>query len=242
MGAPGVLLAEPRSDALPDYWRSRRKRRRRIEEGEEEEVLIRAQTELWAPWAEPLAALLWTPWSRGLSAAQPPPALRCSDALCKRRQSIIVTHSRPARTLWLWTVSILLLHVGSIGSDRGCWSWDARSSSGLFTQRRDYDFLGHEYGDQLPEGAPAERDQVLHIPGKLFQTSKHQLFLYFYFLSKSHLLRNDASRAVSPVCAAQSGCFWMLCCVDVGSIHHLIHPVTGICWSLSTSHTLVRLQ
>lgn len=42
-----------------------------------------------------------------------------------------------------------------------------RTSSGLFAHQRDYDFLRHEYGDQLPQGAPAERDEVLHVSGKL---------------------------------------------------------------------------
>lgn len=58
------------------------------------------------------------------------------------------------------------------GADPGAWSpgrvadLNPDYSSGLFSYQRDYDFLGHEHGDQLPQGAPAERDALLHLPGK----------------------------------------------------------------------------
>lgn len=54
--------------------------------------------------------------------------------------------------------------------------------------QRDYDFLRHEHGDQLPQGAPPEWDEVLHLPGKLTAslsfcictiTQNHSLLLIF---------------------------------------------------------------
>lgn len=64
----------------------------------------------------------------------------------------------------------------------------------------DYDFLRHEYGDQLPEGAPAERDEVLHLPGKW-------------------TLRLCA---ISQTSAAVRVFSWKLCGFDCGSFHAVI--------------------
>lgn len=56
----------------------------------------------------------------------------------------------------------------------------------MFAHQRDYDFLRHEYGDQLPQGASTERDEVLHVPGKL--TARLQSTFCLFCLLRCQLL------------------------------------------------------